>query len=263
MIEFETKLVPLSRIKLSFPDGLRIVSRHNTVQKTRLKKSIFKGQLNEVYVYREKNHYCLITGHGRVEALRNGGNRKIRAKILKRKPTTDEMLIFNIIDNKVKQYDPFELAKICLRLHKQGWSMYKLAKRLGYNKSYLNRLLKIANFPAEIKKAMIKKEISFSAVTPLISINDNQERLKYFRKWIEGGCTKTRFSLQKIINKKSISYKSEEQTRLQRLWSIRKFKVTLFSMQNRPPTLEEISELVEIKYNIETLLKKRKAMVTV
>jgi ParB family chromosome partitioning protein len=168
--------VPLDRISPN-PDQPRMTFDEDALND--LSASIKQhGVLQPVLVRPtdEHQHYQLVAGERRWRAARAAGLTEIPALI--EQLDDDTALEIGIIENLQREdLSPLEEALIYDRMtHDHGYSVRKLAQKLGKDKGYIENRLRLAGAPTEIKQLVSLRKDTLSHAYELLKVEDPKKR---------------------------------------------------------------------------------------
>jgi ParB family chromosome partitioning protein len=124
----------------------------------------------------EPQHYQLVAGERRWRATRAAGLTEIPALI---EQLDDETAMeIGIIENLQREdLSPLEEAMIYDRMtHDHGYSVRKLAQKLGKDKGYIENRLRLAGAPTEIKQLVSLRKDTLSHAYELLKVEDPKKR---------------------------------------------------------------------------------------
>lgn len=168
--------VPLDRITPN-PDQPRMTFDEDALAE--LANSITEhGVLQPILVRPtdELHHYQLVAGERRWRAARAAGLKEIPALI---EQLDDETAMeIGIIENLQREdLSPLEEAMIYDRMtHEHGYSVRKLAQKLGKDKGYIENRLRLAGAPTEIKQLVSLRKDTLSHAYELLKVEDSKKR---------------------------------------------------------------------------------------
>jgi len=168
--------VPLDRISPN-PDQPRMTFDEDALND--LSASIREhGVLQPILVrpMGEPQHYELVAGERRWRAARAAGLTEIPALI--EQLDDDTALEIGIIENLQREdLSPLEEAMIYDRMtHDHGYSVRKLAQKLGKDKGYIENRLRLAGAPTEIKQLVSLRKDTLSHAYELLKVEDPKKR---------------------------------------------------------------------------------------
>jgi ParB family transcriptional regulator, chromosome partitioning protein len=123
-----------------------------------------------------ENRYQLIAGERRWRASREAGLATIPALV--EEIDDDTALEISIIENLQREdLSPLEEATMFDRMiHEHGYSIRKLAEKLGKDKGYLENRLRLANAPEEIRELVSLRKDTVSHAYELLKVEDPKKR---------------------------------------------------------------------------------------
>lgn len=167
--------VPLDRIAPN-PDQPRLTFDEETLNE--LAASIIEhGVLQPILVRpADEGHYQLVAGERRWRAARIAGLAEIPALI--EEIDDDTALEIAIIENLQREdLSPLDEAIMYERMTTEhGYSLRKLAQKLGKDKGYIENRLRLADAPAEIKQLVSLRKDTLSAAYELLKVDDHRKR---------------------------------------------------------------------------------------
>jgi ParB family transcriptional regulator, chromosome partitioning protein len=123
-----------------------------------------------------ENRYQLIAGERRWRATREAGIATIPALV--EEIDDDTALEISIIENLQREdLSPLEEATMFDRMvHEHGYSIRKLADKLGKDKGYLENRLRLADAPEEIRELVSLRKDTVSHAYELLKVQDPKKR---------------------------------------------------------------------------------------
>ena len=124
----------------------------------------------------EVHHFQLVAGERRWRAARMAGLKEIPALI---EDLDDETALeIGIIENLQREdLSPLEEALIYDRMtHDHGYSVRKLAQKMGKDKGYIENRLRLAGAPTEIKQLVSLRKDTVSHAYELLKVEDPKKR---------------------------------------------------------------------------------------
>jgi ParB family chromosome partitioning protein len=171
------KVIPVDRIEPN-PDQPRMVFDEEALHE--LSASIKEhGVLQPILVRPLGNtRYQLIAGERRWRASREAGLTTIPALV--EEIDDDTALEIAIIENLQREdLSPLEEAVMYDRMiHEHGYSIRKLADKLGKDKGYLENRLRLADAPEEIRELVSLRKDTASHAYELLKVQDPKKRKK-------------------------------------------------------------------------------------
>jgi ParB family chromosome partitioning protein len=124
----------------------------------------------------EPHRYQLVAGERRWRAARAAGMKDIPALI--EQLDDDTALEIGIIENLQREdLSPLEEAMIYDRMtHEHGYSVRRLAQKLGKDKGYIENRLRLAGAPTEIKQLVSLRKDTLSHAYELLKVEDPKKR---------------------------------------------------------------------------------------
>lgn len=167
--------VPLDRIEPN-PEQPRLTFDEETLNE--LAASIIEhGVLQPILVRpAEPGHYQLVAGERRWRAARIAGLDEIPALI--EEIDDDTALEIAIIENLQREdLSPLDEAIMYERMTTEhGYSLRRLAQKLGKDKGYIENRLRLADAPSEIKQLVSLRKDTLSAAYELLKVDDLKKR---------------------------------------------------------------------------------------
>lgn len=171
------KVLPVERIEPN-PDQPRMVFDEGALQE--LSASIKEHGVLQPILVRPlgENRYQLIAGERRWRATRAAGLATIPALV--EEMDDDTALEISIIENLQREdLSPLEEATMYDRMiHEHGYSIRKLADKLGKDKGYLENRLRLADAPEEIRELVSLRKDTLSHAYELLKVEDPKKRRK-------------------------------------------------------------------------------------
>ena len=126
----------------------------------------------------QTQQYQLVAGERRWRAARAAGLREIPALI--EQLDDDTAMEIGIIENLQREdLSPLEEAMIYDRMtHEHGYSLRRLAQKLGKDKGYIENRLRLAGAPTEIKQLVSLRKDTVSHAYELLKVEDPKKRRK-------------------------------------------------------------------------------------
>ncbi len=169
------RLIPLDRIEPN-PDQPRMEFDEAALEE--LAASIREhGVLQPILVRpREQGRYQLVAGERRWRASKRAGLETIPALI--EEIDDDTALEIAIIENLQREdLSPLEEAMLYDRMVREhGYSIRRLAQKLGKDKGYLENRLRLADAPPEIKELVSVRKDTLSHAYELLKVEDPKRR---------------------------------------------------------------------------------------
>lgn len=171
------KVIPLDRIE-SNPEQPRLAFDEATLQE--LAASIREHGVLQPILVRPigENHFQLIAGERRWRASRIAGMVSIPALV--EDIDDDTALEISIIENLQREdISPLDEAAMYDRMIKDhGYSIRKLADKLGKDKGYLENRLRLADAPPEVRELVSLRKDTLSHAYELMKVSDPRKRKK-------------------------------------------------------------------------------------
>ena len=124
----------------------------------------------------EPQHYQLVAGERRWRAAQKAGLREVPALI--ETLDDDTALEISIIENLQREdLSPLEEAMMYDRMTSEhGYSVRRLAQKLGKDKGYIENRLRLADAPTEIKQLVSLRKDTLSHAYELLKVEDPKKR---------------------------------------------------------------------------------------
>jgi ParB/RepB/Spo0J family partition protein len=171
------RVIPIDRIE-SNPNQPRMIFDEDALHE--LAASIREHGVLQPILVRPlgENRYQLIAGERRWRAAREAGLETIAALV--EEIDDDTALEISIIENLQREdLSPLEEAAMYDRMiHEHGYSIRKLAEKLGKDKGYLENRLRLANAPEEIRDLVSLRKDTLSHAYELLKVEDPKKRRK-------------------------------------------------------------------------------------
>ena len=169
------RVIPVDRIEPN-PDQPRMVFDEDALHE--LAASIREHGILQPILVRPlgDNRYQLIAGERRWRASREAGQATIPALV--EEIDDDTALEISIIENLQREdLNPLEEAAMYDRMvHDHGYSIRKLADKLGKDKGYLENRLRLADAPEEIRELVSLRKDTLSHAYELMKVDDPKKR---------------------------------------------------------------------------------------
>jgi len=168
------------------------------------------GQLSPICLRRaDQPPYEIQYGHRRYLAARLLGWKTIKAIFTDSDDSTNYLA--RAAENLIREdLSVLEEAEVYRRLHdEKGLTIREIAQRIGRSEMHIQRTLKALELPDYAKEALHKKEITFSALLPLMAIDDDDTRDYYMRYAIQNGAT------QAVTRNWAATYKAAKAQKIQ------------------------------------------------
>jgi ParB/RepB/Spo0J family partition protein len=169
------RVIPVDRIEPN-PDQPRMVFDEEALHE--LAASIREHGVLQPILVRPlgENRYQLIAGERRWRASREAGQDTIPALV--EDIDDDTALEISIIENLQREdLNPLEEAAMFDRMvHEHGYSIRKLADKLGKDKGYLENRLRLADAPAEVRELVSLRKDTVSHAYELLKVEDPKKR---------------------------------------------------------------------------------------
>ena len=171
------KVIPIDRIEPN-PDQPRMVFDAEALHE--LAASIREHGVLQPILVRPlgENRFQLVAGERRWRASREAGHATIPALV--EELDDDTALEISIIENLQREdLNPLEEAQMFDRMvHEHGYSIRKLADKLGKDKGYLENRLRLADAPDEIRELVSLRKDTVSHAYELLKVQDPKKRRK-------------------------------------------------------------------------------------
>ena len=171
------KVVPLDRIE-SNPEQPRLAFDEATLEE--LAASIREHGVLQPILVRPigENHFQLIAGERRWRASKLAGMVTIPALV--EDIDDDTALEISIIENLQREdISPLDEAAMYDRMIRDhGYSIRKLAEKLGKDKGYLENRLRLADAPPEVRELVSLRKDTLSHAYELMKVSDPRKRRK-------------------------------------------------------------------------------------
>lgn len=169
------RIVPVDRIDPN-PQQPRVVFEEDALEE--LAASIREHGVLQPILVRPigPNQYQIVAGERRWRASRLAGLASIPALI--EEIDDDTALEISIIENLQREdLTPLDEAAMYDRMvHEHGYSIRKLAEKLGKDKGYLENRLRLAGAPPEIRELVSLRKDSLSHAYELMKVEDPKKR---------------------------------------------------------------------------------------
>jgi ParB/RepB/Spo0J family partition protein len=171
------RVIPIDRIEPN-PDQPRMVFDAEALHE--LAASIREHGVLQPILVRPlgENRFQLVAGERRWRASREAGHATIPALV--EELDDDTALEISIIENLQREdLNPLEEAAMFDRMvHEHGYSIRKLADKLGKDKGYLENRLRLADAPEEIRELVSLRKDTVSHAYELMKVQDPKKRRK-------------------------------------------------------------------------------------
>jgi ParB/RepB/Spo0J family partition protein len=171
------KVIPVDRIE-SNPEQPRLAFDETTLEE--LAASIREHGVLQPILVRPigENHFQLIAGERRWRASRIAGMTSIPALV--EDIDDDTALEISIIENLQREdISPLDEAAMYDRMIRDhGYSIRKLADKLGKDKGYLENRLRLADAPPEVRELVSLRKDTLSHAYELMKVSDPRKRRK-------------------------------------------------------------------------------------
>ena len=186
------KVIPVDRIE-SNPEQPRLAFDETTLEE--LAASIREHGVLQPILVRPigENHFQLIAGERRWRASRIAGMASIPALV--EDIDDDTALEISIIENLQREdISPLDEAAMYDRMIRDhGYSIRKLADKLGKDKGYLENRLRLADAPPEVRELVSLRKDTLSHAYELMKVSDPRKRKK-----LAGQVARNELSLVKL-----------------------------------------------------------------
>lgn len=183
----EEKNIPIEKIRVGKFDQRISIS---DAELDGLAASIGRvGLLYALIVRPEADGFLLLDGHCRLAACKRLGHKMVRCYVEDSEKDVVAEIAFagNFFR---KDLSPVELAAAIAECHKTGkMSVKDLAAGFHRSEHWVQAMIAICDWPAELQEAVHAKEISVSAASNLACVTDNNYRSFLIRNAIEQGVT--------------------------------------------------------------------------
>jgi ParB family chromosome partitioning protein len=166
------------------------------------------GLIQPIVVYQREDRYYLLVGERRWRAAQLLKWEKIPAIV--KELTEDEVMIGALIENIQREdLNAIEVAEgIDALLQKTGLNQEAAAGKLGMSRTALTNLLRLLRLPDRIKEGIVSGEISPGHARPLLTLNDDSDRMSAFAKILH-----SKLSVRQTETLVKNFYKSSKATR--------------------------------------------------
>ncbi len=179
------KVVPVDRIEAN-PDQPRMVFDEDALRE--LAASITEHGVLQPILVRPlgDNRYQLIAGERRWRATKLANLKTIPALV--EEIDDDTAREISIIENLQREdLSPLEEATMFDRMvHEHGYSIRKLAEKLGKDKGYLENRLRLADAPEEIRELVSLRKDTVSHAYELLKVQDPKKRKRLAAQVLSG-----------------------------------------------------------------------------
>jgi len=169
------RVIPLERIEPN-PDQPRTIFDESALAE--LANSIREHGVLQPILVRPlgESRYQLVAGERRWRASKQAGLKAIQALV--EEIDDDTALEIAIIENLQREdLSPLEEATMYDRMiHEHGYSIRKLADKLGKDKGYLENRLRLADAPEEIRELVSLRKDTLSHAYELLKVQDPKKR---------------------------------------------------------------------------------------
>jgi ParB family chromosome partitioning protein len=169
------RVIPVDRIE-SNPQQPRMVFDHEALQE--LAASIREHGVLQPILVRPlgENRYQLVAGERRWRASREAGLQSVPALV--EEIDDDTSLEIAMIENLQREdLSPLEEATMYDRMIREhGYSIRRLADKLGKDKGYLENRLRLADAPEEIRELVSLRKDTLSHAYELLKVPDERKR---------------------------------------------------------------------------------------
>src|SRR6476646_9417165 len=182
------RVIPIDRIEPN-PDQPRMVFDAEALHE--LAASIREHGVLQPILVRPlgENRFQLVAGERRWRASREAGHATIPALV--EELDDDTALEISVIENLQREgLHPLEEAAMFDRMvHEHGYSIRKLADKLGKDKGYLENRLRLADAPEEIRALVSLRKDSRSHAYELMKVEDPKKRRRLAEQVARGELT--------------------------------------------------------------------------
>jgi ParB family transcriptional regulator, chromosome partitioning protein len=140
------------------------------------------GVLQAILLFEDGGIYRIIAGERRFRACHQAGLATVPARIID-KPDDSELMQLALIENIQREdLNPLDLAAGYRSLIEEyGMTQEELASSLGKNRASIANVLRLVKLHPVIKVSLKEGRISFGHAKVLLSISDEEERLKLWQ----------------------------------------------------------------------------------
>ncbi len=182
------RIVPIDHIE-SNPQQPRLAFNQDTLDE--LTASVREHGVLQPILVRPigPNHYQLVAGERRWRASRQAGLESIPALI--EDIDDDTALEISIIENLQREdISPLDEAAMYDRMVREhGYSIRKLADKLGKDKGYLENRLRLADAPPEVRELVSLRKDTLSHAYELMKVDDPRKRRRLAEQVANGELT--------------------------------------------------------------------------
>lgn len=92
----------------------------------------------------------------------------------------EDRIVSMFVTQNNKKLEPLEIAACLMRLHKKGWTIVKIAERIGKSPKYVKNYLRIERQPGPLKELIAQSGMGIGDAQDIISSFPNEaERVKF------------------------------------------------------------------------------------
>lgn len=150
-----------------------------------------KGLIQPITVrYRDKDgdfEYELVTGERRLRAADLAGLKTVPAIVsaYDDKSMAEVALIENL---QREDLNPIEECEAYQQLINQyGLTQEQMAAKVGKSRSYIANMLRLADFPDEVKKLMVEGKLTTGQARPLLGLSSGEEQVQLAKQIVDEG----------------------------------------------------------------------------
>jgi len=166
----KTEKIPISKVEVPQVRSTAIFDTEEYLAFSQSVRAI--GIVQPIVVRKVKDKYELVDGLHRLTEAKEKGEEQIDAVIVEL--SDEDAMLYNIILNRLRgKHDVFQEAKVYRYLvDEKNMKVTEIAKRVGVDTSRISQILKLAEAPVSVKKAVEDKRISIDAALTLTRHKD-------------------------------------------------------------------------------------------